>query len=134
MDAHDLKHVRDLLEAAESKEKVEAALKTALAERNVHDLKFAIPQAKEVGLAKALIEEAEEVLRLEEPKMKAREELAEAGQRVSCVLLHDLTCFDTSFLFLFMFEELFFNVFFGFPTKLLNIIDLSWLFKLSSGS
>eukprot|EP00434_Breviolum_minutum_P020338 symbB.v1.2.017937.t1/scaffold1408.1/size121891/1 len=78
LDANELKHVKDLLDAAESKEKVEAALKAALQERNVHDLKFAIPWAKEVGLDAKLITEAEEVLKMEEPDMKAREQLTEA--------------------------------------------------------
>lgn len=84
VDAGELKHVRDLLEAAESKDKVEAALRAALSERNVHDLKFAIPQAKEVGLDAALIAQAEEVLKVEEPKMKAREQIAEARMRRIC--------------------------------------------------
>lgn len=83
LDASELKHVKDLLDAAESKEKVEAALRAAVQERNIHDLKFAIPQAKESGIDAKLISEAEEVLRLEEPKMKAREQLQEASTHVS---------------------------------------------------
>eukprot|EP00913_Durusdinium_trenchii_P014791 g13872.t2 len=38
-----------------------ASLKTALQERNVHDLKFAIPQAKDAGIDSALIAEAEDL-------------------------------------------------------------------------
>lgn len=70
LDASELKHVK-------------AALRAAVQERNVHDLKFAIPQAKESGIDAKLISEAEEVLRLEEPKMKAREQLQEASTHVS---------------------------------------------------
>eukprot|EP00435_Cladocopium_sp_Y103_P023838 s1054_g5.t2 len=58
----------------------EAAFAASAAE--VHDLKFAIPQAKESGIDAKLISEAEEVLRLEKPKMKAREQLQEDDNAV----------------------------------------------------
>ncbi|CAK9043208.1 Kinesin-like protein KIN-14E (Kinesin-like calmodulin-binding protein) (Protein ZWICHEL) [Durusdinium trenchii] len=85
----ELKHAKDQLEAAESKEKLEASLKTALQERNVHDLKFAIPQAKDAGIDSALIAEAEEVLKVEEPKMKAREQLDEATKHITKAALQE---------------------------------------------
>mmetsp|Transcript_91797 Transcript_91797/g.259194 ORF Transcript_91797/g.259194 Transcript_91797/m.259194 type:complete len:1206 (+) Transcript_91797:117-3734(+) len=77
----ELKHYLELLEGAESKEKALALLEEARKCRDVPKLKYAIQQAKDCGIDTT---SAEAVLREEEPKQKAREQLAEAIE--SCTI------------------------------------------------
>jgi len=68
----------ELVAGAESKEKAEAALTAAINERSIAGLKFAIQQAKECGIDAAQVEQAEAVLKEEEPRHLARQKLEEA--------------------------------------------------------
>lgn len=90
VDEEELKQYVNLLRGAESKEQAEAALRKAMEDKDVSALRFAIQQAKDVGIILALggakdvgvdavqIQEAEEILKVEEPRQKARQALSVA--------------------------------------------------------